>query len=150
MKELDRRVFSVAHDFPAGVSTYSIEAEILVEDEGRKIYFHTEWVDAASTEILFEATTESVYVINEELEKLMEGGDRAAFEAKLEERNRVREETVAFPDVEDLDEQYPEQFHELIEMMQEKLDDDGELYLDLEVELGLKEDEEAIDAPVWL
>lgn len=44
---------------PASIT--AIDAEIVVDVDGQRIYLHGQWVDAAGDDILFEANTESVY-----------------------------------------------------------------------------------------
>ncbi len=49
------------------VSMTTIDAEIVLEKDGKKIYLHGQWVDQAGDEILYEATEESLYDVYEKL-----------------------------------------------------------------------------------
>lgn len=127
MKEISRRVMT---NQSAGMACgpmfiYAVDAEIVVEDEGRKVYLHAQWVDQASDMILFEATTESVYDCEAKLNSLFdEGGD--AFEDAICERDQLQQDTditKVFGPV-DINERYAEQYQQLLSMMQEVLNKD--------------------------
>jgi len=79
-------------------SVYAIDAEIVVEDEGNTVYLHTQWVDAASDMILFEATTESIYDIELEITDALSKGDEA-FDDAISKRNTVQEENGCLQDI---------------------------------------------------
>lgn len=69
IKEISRRIMNNADEGmacgPVGIT--AIDAEIVVEDEGRKVYLHAQWIDEIGDEISYEATTESAYDIYEKL-----------------------------------------------------------------------------------
>ena len=50
---------------------YDVDAEIVVEDEGHIVYLHTSWIDSEMMSgICFEATTESLYDMYLEFDKV--------------------------------------------------------------------------------
>ena len=71
------------------VSVTTIDAEIVVEKDGKKIYLHALWSDKDGDEISYEATEESIYDL---CEKLKEVGKYEVMELInwLEEFNRRR------------------------------------------------------------
>lgn len=122
MKEISRRAMNSESEGmacgPAGV--YAIDAEIVVNDEGKTVYLHTQWVDEASDMILFEATTESIYY-----QMVKMNADEAAFDEAVDEMNRIRsEKDLSKNEGIDISERYAEQYQQLIQMMQEILDQD--------------------------
>ena len=136
MKEIDRRV--MGHEGggmacgPMGI--YAADAEITVEDEGRTVCLHAQWVDEAYDSILFEATTESTYECYRKLNDLEDGeleiedgmDENDMFDDLICERNRICEECDMqdlLGDV-DLKERYAKEYSELIAMLQEQLDKD--------------------------
>jgi len=122
MKEISRRAMNSESEGmacgPAGA--YAVDAEIVMEDEGKIVYLHTQWVDEASDMILFEATTESIY---DQMVKV--NADEAAFDEAVDEMNRIRKEKdLSKNEGIIISERYAEQYQQLIQMMQEILDQD--------------------------
>ena len=123
MKELSRRAMSTESNGMAcgPMSVYAIDAEIVVEDEGKTVYLHTQWVDAVSEEILFEATTASIYDAEAAINAI--DGTGADFDTAIENRDRLQAEN-ALKDV-DIYERYAKEYEQLIDLMQEVLKEDG-------------------------
>ena len=122
MKEISRRAMNSESEGmacgPAG--DYAVDAEIVVDDEGKTVYLHTQWVDEASDDILFEATTESIY---DRMVKI--NTDETAFDEAVDEMDRIREEKdLSKNEGIDISERYAEQYRQLVQMMQEILDRD--------------------------
>ena len=126
MKEISRRAMSSESEGmacgPAGI--YAVDAEIAVEDGGKTVYLHTQWVDEVSDLILFEATTESIYDRMVRINQMM-NADNDEFGKACEEMDRIREEKdLAKNEGFDISERYAVQYQELVRMMQEILDRD--------------------------
>ena len=126
MKEISRRAMNSESEGmacgPAGL--YAVDAEIVVEDEGKLVYLHTQWVDEVPDAIHFEATTESVYDEVIKVNGLM-NGDNDEFDAAVEVMNRISEEkNLSKNEGIDIYERYDEQYQQLVQMMQEILDQD--------------------------
>lgn len=127
MKEISRRAMNNESEGmacgPSGL--YAVDAEIVVEDEGRNVYLHTQWVSEVQDEISFEATTESIYDHLAKVDKLM-NGDNDEFEKACKEMERTLDKTdLSKNEGIDIYERYAEQYQQLVQMMQEILDQDG-------------------------
>ena len=127
MKEISRRAMNNDSEGmacgPSGI--YAADAEIVVEDEGKTVYLHTQWVDEVSDEILFEANTESIYDHLVRINKLM-NGDNDELGKACEAMEQARNETdLSRIEGIDISERYAEQYQQLVQMMQEILDRDG-------------------------
>ena len=127
MKEISRRAMNNESEGmacgPSGI--YAVDAEIVVEDEGKIVYLHTQWVSEVADSILFEATTESVY---DEIAKINEliNGDFDEFEEACKVLDRIRaKKGLSKNEGIDISERYAEQYQQLVQMMQEILDQDG-------------------------
>lgn len=122
MKEISRRAMNSESEGmacgPAGL--YAVDAEIVVEDEGKLVYLHTQWVDEVPDDIYFEATTESIY---DQMVKM--NTNQADFDKAVDEMNRIRDEKdLSKNEGIDISERYAEQYQQLVQMMQEILDQD--------------------------
>lgn len=110
---------------PAGM--YAIDAEIVVEDEGRNVYLHAQWISEVGDTVSFEATTESIYDVYEELNKI-NGNPKAfpadAFDKVIEKRNRIQQESS----IAAVFSGYEEQYDQMVQMIREVLDRDGYEY----------------------
>lgn len=91
VKEVSRRTVFNYSEGNYGVSTTSIDAEIVVEDNGEIIYLHAEWVDAVN-EFEYDACKKSICDYNEKLNALMNGEEDGNFDKLVEERDRIAEE----------------------------------------------------------
>lgn len=67
---------------PTGIT--AIDAELVVDDNGRKIYLHAQWVDEVPDTIVYEATFESTYDV---CKKLNSG--KGSFDDLIAERDRI-------------------------------------------------------------
>lgn len=67
---------------PIGIT--AIDAEIVVDDNGQKVYLHAQWVDEAADIILYEATSESVYDVYKKL-----NSGKGNFDDLIAERDRI-------------------------------------------------------------
>lgn len=126
MKEISRRAMNNESEGmacgPSGL--YAIDAEIVVDDEGKIVYLHTQWVDEVPDSILFEATTESIYDEMVKINELM-NGDNDEFDEAVDVMNRIRaEKNFGKNEGIDISERYAEQYQQLVQMMQEILDQD--------------------------
>lgn len=126
MKEISRRAMNNESEGmacgPSGL--YAVDAEIVVEDEGKTVYLHTQWVDEVPDEILFEATTESIYDQIVKINGLM-NADNDEFGEACKVLDRIRAEKGLIGDEGiNISERYAEQYQQLIQMMQEILDQD--------------------------
>lgn len=121
MKEIERRInYFTEEGIACGpVSIVVVDAEIVVEDSGSKVYLHGQWVDAASEEILFEATKESVYDVYMKLN----GADEDCFDELIKERDRIDAEKIID------DSRYGAYYEELKEMIFNKLEEEGLGYM---------------------
>ena len=72
------------------VSITAIDAEITVDDDGKLVYLHAQWVDEASAYLLLEATTESAYEIYEKLNN----AEDEEFDNLIAERDRICSERI--------------------------------------------------------
>ena len=86
MKEISRQsMYHVDEGMACGpVGITAIDAEIVVDDNGEKVYLSAQWVDAVSDEIRYLATKESTYAVYEKINN--KEGD---FETLIEERDRI-------------------------------------------------------------
>lgn len=128
MKEISRRAMSSggAKKTTGLPLAYDVDAEIVVEDEGHIVYLHTSWTDSEMMSgISFEATTESLYDMYLEFDKVAD--DVAASMKVSENINRVRVKTDVTEVLGDIEvyERYAVQYQQLVQMMQEILDQDG-------------------------
>ncbi len=109
------------------VGMYVIDAEIVVEDEGRNVYLHAQWISEVGDTVSFEATTESIYDVYEELNKI-NGNPKAfpadAFDKVIEKRNRIQQESS----IAAVFSGYEEQYDQMVQMIREVLDRDGYEY----------------------
>ena len=122
IKEVSRR--SVFHTDECGISGIdSSDAEIVVEDNGRQVFFHAQWVSEVPDEFLFETTYESTYDL---YEKMFEQGYNT--DALSAERDRI---VAAGMKESESAEKYPEQRDALIDMIFEKLEEHG---IDLDID----------------
>lgn len=112
IKEISRRSVFHTDDYSI-IGIDSADAEIVIEDDGQKVFLHAQWVSEASDEVIFETTYESTYDI---YEKFFEPGCDA--DALCNERDRVVEAGMSD---EESAARYPEQREALIEMIKEKL-----------------------------
>ena len=138
MKEISRRAMnSESEGMACGLAgLYAVDAEIVVENEGKFVYLHTQWVDEAPDSIFFEATTESIY---DQMIKM--NADEAAFDEAIDAINRIRDEKdLSKNEGIDISIRYADQYQQLIQMMQEILDQD-EMDFDLAT-LSYGEDED--------
>ncbi len=116
MKEISRRAMNNDSEGmacgPSGL--YAVDAEIVVEDEGKIVYLHTEWVSEVHDEILFEATTESIYDHLVKVNELM-NGDNDEFDKACDVMHRTQNETdLSKNEGIDISERYAEQYQQLI------------------------------------
>ena len=88
-EEITRRSMSSTEDGIAcgPCSLFSADAEIAAEYRGQPVYFHGQWVDAASEDLLLEATSESLCDIIVRLES--DGADTRALMKELDRRQRL-------------------------------------------------------------
>ena len=127
IQEISRR--SVFHTDECGISGIdSADAEIVVEDNGRQVFLHAQWVSEVPEEFLFETTYESTYDL---YEKMFEPGCDA--DALCAERDRI---VAAGMKESESAVKYPEQRDALIEMILDKLEEHG-----IEINDGDEEDE---------
>ncbi len=129
MREINRRVVSNAKSGMSigPISVYAVDAELVVEDEGNTVYLHAQWMNAEKDTILFEATTESVYDAQKEIEKIITGESKMSFQDAIIKRDFIQREKDAgklFGGI-DIKERYSEQYDQLLQMMQEVIDQDG-------------------------
>ena len=67
----------------------AIDAELVLDDEGRRVFLYAQWSDQMPESIRMEAVSESLYEISRQME------DRDAdWEFLAAERNRIRESRV--------------------------------------------------------
>lgn len=101
---------------PVSIST--AEAEIVVEDSGKKVYLFGEWVSESPDEVLFEATKKSIYDIQVSIDLAKDDTDE-----KYEELDAVREDTIDdwFPGC-DIEKRYAVQHEEILKMLQAELE----------------------------
>ncbi len=120
MVEINRRsMYFTDEGIACGpVSTTAIDAEITVEDNGRRVYLHAQWVDAAPDDFCFEANTESMYDAYERLNELHD--DDEEFDKALEERDRIAKES-SIPD----DACYETFYDELKQMIRDEMEAHG-------------------------
>ena len=68
LKELNRRIFvddgSGEACGPCGI--FGVDAEMVVEDEGKTVYLHAQW-NSETNDYMLEATTRSIYDIYEKM-----------------------------------------------------------------------------------
>lgn len=126
IKEISRR--AAFHTDECGISGIdSVDAEIVVENEGKRVFLHAQWVSEAADDIIFETTYESAYDIYEKM------FDPAVdVQALCDERDRV---VAAGMTEEESAAKYPEQHEALIEMVKAKLAENG-----IEIEEDADED----------
>ena len=112
MKEISRQsVYSETEGIACGpVGITAVDAEIVVDDNGEKVFLHAQWVCEAGDEILFEATRESIYEVYEKLNT----ADGDEFEALIEERDRIEAGKIAD------DSKYQAFYDELVKMIDEE------------------------------
>ena len=134
MKEISRRsMYHLDEGIACGpVSISSIDAEIAVEKDGKTIYLHAQWVDAAGDEIYYQATGESVY---ECYKNIFENEDEDREEDLIEAKEKAEETELE-------DEPWFEPFYEELKQMiyQEMRDNDLKECID-ELE-GFDDDEQ--------
>ena len=65
MKELSRRVMINTDGGALGMT--ACDSEIVVDDDGKTVYIHAEWVDAAPEQFDIDVTDESIYDLAEQL-----------------------------------------------------------------------------------
>ncbi len=123
MKEISRRVKSNSSEGVAcgPVSIYAIDAEIVVEDEGKEIFLHAQYV-SESPDILFEAHTKSIYDVYMELNKI-DASDNEAFNTAIAKRDALDAEERVSDDL-DIYERYADQYRELRRMIKDTMIED--------------------------
>ena len=116
MKEISRR--SMYHEdegMACGpVSMATADAEIVIDNNGDKVYLHGQWIDELGDEIFYEATKESTYDIYEKFNK-KEGDD----DELLAEYDRVANNAIQNVEI------YNCYFEEIKKMIFEELDKHG-------------------------
>lgn len=114
MKELSRRLEYHEEDGfacgPFGLTV--IDAEIVIDDNGDTVYLHGQWVDAAGDEILFEATTESIY---DAYIRMNNAKNDEEMDSACEERDRISEYQI------ENDEKYQAYYDDLKTMIIEEM-----------------------------
>lgn len=121
---------------PIGIM--AADAEIVVNDEGKTIYLHGQWISECYDEYLLEATLESVYDVYEKMNNFSDD----EFSSLLEERDRIcdsAKEDVFLSSI-DVEERYAEQFAQIKEMLLEKAEEMGYEFFDDE-DMEEEEDE---------
>lgn len=117
IKEIERRVnYSVEDGIACGpVSIAAVDAEIVVCDNGERIYLHGQWIDEVPDEVLLEATKESVYDVYMKLNC----ADYEHFDELIAERDRIDADKI-----ED-DSRYESIYEELKKMIAKELSNQG-------------------------
>ncbi|MDO4651001.1 MAG: hypothetical protein Q4B26_20375 [Eubacteriales bacterium] len=130
MREIRRSVQSNEREGMAcgPVSTYAVDAEIVVEDEGKEIFLHAQYVAEADA-VLFEAHTQSIYDVYKEFNN-MNWDDNEAFDAAIAKRDKIDKEARISDDV-NIEERYAEQYQQLLQMIEETVEEDGVEYISL-------------------
>lgn len=124
-KEISRRIMvnqdegGMACGPVTGVT--ACDAEIVIDDNGKTVYLHAQWVDECDDEILLEATYTSVYDVYDKLNKC-DWKDRKTVDALLTERDRIVADGI-----ED-DTKYQDIYDELKKMVDDKLHECGLIY----------------------
>ncbi len=95
----------------------AIDAEIVLEDEGKRIFLYAQWTDQMPDSIRMEAAPESLYGISERM-----GNRDADWESLAAERNRIRKNR---PDDSAVAERYAPYFDELKRMVVSKMREHG-------------------------
>ena len=119
-KEISRRsMFNVEEGMACGpVGVAAADAEIVIEEDGQRIYLHAQWADVADEEIMCEATRESTYDVYEKINR-----GEGDFDELIAERDRIQQGTI-----ED-DARFAPLYEELKEMVIQKLkENDVEAY----------------------
>ncbi len=90
IREISRRVQMTEDEGIAcgPASTVSLEAEIVIDDNGKKVYLHGQWVDAAPEDTLYEAHTVSMFDM---YIRMTHAEDDEELEALCNERDRLDE-----------------------------------------------------------
>lgn len=116
--ELKRRM--TTNSFGAGVACGpmgydAVDAEIIVLDNGNKVYLHGEWVSENPDGFLLEATTESIFNLNEQLNDCSDD----EFDKLIADRERIRENamTVEYWANVDVKERYKMQYAEILKIL---------------------------------
>ena len=93
--------------------TLAIDAEIVVEDNDKKVFLHGQWVSDADDMVLFEATKESIYDVNFRI-----NNSEGDLEENLTRRDWIGYRGIDdwFPDI-DIKKRYKQQYDALIEMI---------------------------------
>lgn len=119
IKEVRRRVMCTTDEGIAcgPVSSTAIEGEIVIDDEGKEVYLHGQWVLEAHESILVEATNESVYDIYERMDI-----NSDEFDAMIKEIEEIRKTTI---DENTARNRYGAYIDALAEMIIEKIKDEG-------------------------
>lgn len=122
MKEIRRRAKSnVDEGIACGpVFVYANDAEIVLEDEGKEVFLHAQYVSEAPG-VRIEAHTESIYDVYMEMNNI-DCSDREAFDTVIAKRNKIDAEAKVSGDIE---ERYAEQYQQLIQMIKDTLEEDG-------------------------
>ena len=117
IKETERRSnYFYEEGFACGpISRAVVETEIVVEDNGEKVYLHGQWIDAVADEILFEATKESIYDVYLKLND----ADDELFDTLIAERDRIEADKI------DDDSRYEPFYEELKRMIIKELEMQG-------------------------
>lgn len=90
VKEVSKKTVFNYSEGNYGVSVTSIDAEIVVEDNGNIVYLHAEWVDAVN-EYSYDACKKSITDYNERLNAIMNGELDEDFNRLVEERDLAAE-----------------------------------------------------------
>ena len=99
----------------------AIDAELVLEDEGKRIFLYAQWTDQMPDCIRMEATSESLYEISRQM-----GNRDADWELLAAERNRIRKGRL---DEAAVAERYSPYFEELKRMVAIKMKEHGYSFL---------------------
>jgi len=120
IREINRRSMSNKDEGMAcgPVKNTVIDTEIVVDDNGKNVYLHGQWIDETAIDIMIEATQESVYDVYERIHAGEDG------ESMMKEIERIRESII---DENVVNDRYSENIDDLIIMTIDEIQAD-ELY----------------------
>lgn len=117
LKEISRRMMTSKSEGiacgPCGIE--AVDAEIVVDDNGRMVYLHGQWITECSPELFFNATNQSVY----EYYKKLKSCEESEFEELITERDKITDDAKNDPFLSSIDimDRYKVQIAALREML---------------------------------